>query len=247
METMIERIRQSRSRCAAFLRSMEVEPGVFTNSSYNKPVHTPGMRLPATYNAVSCLRLIGEKLPDEQKLEAFLNGFQIETGVYRIPEMKAEDLYYPDFEYDDFHVTNYVLSALEDVGKPGKPFKFLLDYDTVEKLDAWLEKRDMARPWTEGNYIVNLASFFEHIGRDDLFERLYQWHLENQDEFGYWHDTSINDLTSAMAGAAHNLHLFYKLNRPVPRYRHIIDHCLSIPNEITTACIDVDKSTFWRL
>jgi putative sterol carrier protein len=98
----------------------------------------------------------------------------------------------------------------------------------------------MARPWTEGNYIVNLASFYEYTGHDGLFDRLLDWHLVNQDEHGYWHDPSTDDLTSAMAGAAHNLHLFYKRNRPVPRYRRIIDHCLSIPNEISTACIDVD-------
>jgi len=237
---MISRIQESRQKATAFLRSMEVEPGIFTNSSYNKPVHTRGMRLPATYNTISCLRLIGEELTDATPTVAFLNSFQTESGAYRIPEMKAEDLYYPDFEYDDFHITNYVLSALEGIGKPEKPFHFLADYDTPEKLNAWLSRRDMTRPWTEGNYIINLASFYEYTGRDDLFQQLYQWHLDNQDEYGYWHDPSTDDLTSAMAGAAHNFHIFYKLNEPVPRYRKIIDHCLSIPNEISSACIDVD-------
>jgi len=237
---MISRIHESRQKAAAFLKSMEVEPGIFTNSSYNKPVHTPGMRLPATYNAVSCLRLMGEELTDTKSTVNFLNRFQTESGAYRIPEMKAEDIYYPDFEYDDFHITNYVLSALEGIGKPGKPFHFLEDYDTPEKLALWLSRRDMTRPWTEGNYIVNLASFYEYTGHDDLFQQLYLWHLDNQDEHGYWHDPAIDDLTSAMAGAAHNFHLFYKLNEPIPRYRKIIDHCLSIPNEISSACIDVD-------
>ncbi|MCL2249373.1 MAG: SCP2 sterol-binding domain-containing protein [Oscillospiraceae bacterium] len=237
---MTSQIDNSRTRASAFLRSMEVEPGIFTNSTYNKPVHTPGMRLPATYNAVSCLRLMGEELPDTAATAAFLNSFQIDSGAYRIPEMKAEELYYPDFEYDDFHITNYVLSALEETHKPQKEFRFLSDYDTSEKLTEWLVRRDMARPWTEGNYIVNLASFYEYTDRHDLFTELYQWHLDNQDEFGYWHDPTTNDLTSAMAGAAHNFHLFYKLNEPVPRYRKIIDHCLSIPNEISSACIDVD-------
>jgi putative sterol carrier protein len=234
------RIKQARQGAAGFLRSMEIVPGVFTNSSYNKPVHTPGMRLPATYNAVSCLKLLGIEIGDHRGLESFLNGFQVESGVYRIPEMKAKDLYYPDFEYDDFHITNYVLSAIERAGKPAKPFAFLSDYDTPERLGAWLAKRDMTRPWTEGNYIVNLASFFEYTGRNDLLEIMYEWHIDNQDEYGYWHDPSTNDLTSAMAGAAHNLHIFYRLNRPVPRYRRIIDHCLSLPDEASTACIDVD-------
>ena len=237
---MKDRIQKARERAISFLRSMEIEPGIFTNSSYNKPVHAPGMRLPATYNAVSCLRLLGDEISDTNGLEKFLNSFQIDSGAYRIPEMKAEDLYYPDFEYDDFHITNYVLSAMESCGCPAKPFNFLSDYDSPEKLNAWLSKRDMSRPWTEGNYIVNLASFFEYSGREDLFEYMFQWHLENQDEHGYWHDPSTNDLVSAMAGAAHNLHLFYKLDRPVPRYRKIIDHCLSLPNEASTACIDVD-------
>jgi len=219
---------------------METEPGIFTNSSYNKPVHTWGTRLPASYNAISCLRLMGEGLTETKSAVDFLNSFQIDSGVYRIPEMKAEDIYYPDFEYDDFHITNYVLSALEGIGTPEKPFQFLDNYNKSERLAAWLSRRDMTRPWTEGNYIVNLASFYEYTKRDDLFQQLYQWHLDNQDEYGYWHDPTTDDLTSAMAGAAHNFHLFYKLNQPVPRYRKIIDHCLSIPNEISSACIDVD-------
>jgi hypothetical protein len=234
------RIAAARQGAAAFLKSMEIESGVFTNSGYNKPVHTPGMTLPATYNALSCLRLIGKEPDDPQRLEAFLNSFQTDTGAYRIPEMKPEDLFYPDFEYDDFHITNYVLSALEGLGRPARPFAFLEGYNTTEKLDAWLDRRDMQRPWTEGNYMVNLASFFFFMGESGLIERLYQWHLENQDESGYWHDPSIGDLVSAMAGAAHNFHIFYKLNRPVPRYRKIIDHCLSIPNAPSTACIDID-------
>ena len=237
---MISRIHESRQNAAAFLKSMEIEAGIFTNSAYNLPVHTPGMRLPATYNAVSCLRLIAADLTNTERTADFLNDFQTESGAYRIPEMKAENLYYPDFEYDDFHVTNYVLSALEGIGKPRNQFHFLDDYNTPEKLSAWLARRDMTRPWTEGNYIVNLASFYEYTERYDLFEQLYLWHLDNQDEHGYWHNPATDDLTSAMAGAAHNFHLFYKLNKPVPRYRRIIDHCLSIPNDISSACIDVD-------
>ena len=237
---MIDRIQASRAHAAAFLKSMEVAAGIYTNSSYNLPVHTPGMRLPATYNAVSCLRLLGEPMTDTASTVRFLNSFQISSGAYRIPEIKAEDIYYPDFEYNDFHTTNYVLSALEGIGAPENPLSFLGNYNTAEELDFWLSRRDMARPWMEGNYIVNLASFYEYTGETALFEQLFAWHLTNQDAYGYWHDPTIDDLTSAMAGAAHNFHLFYKKNEPIPRYRNIIDHCLSIPNEISSACIDVD-------
>jgi putative sterol carrier protein len=247
---MTGQIEQARAGALRFLKSMEISPGIYTNSTFNKPVKIRGMTLPATYNAVHCLKLLGAETGDSALLADFFNSFQHDSGAWRIPEMRAEDLYHPwfdsPFEYDDFHLTNYALGALEGLGRPQKPLAFLSAYDTREKLAAWLQRRDMRNPWVEGNYMVNLASFYffemQNGGEQyqELVEQMLDWHLKNQDAFGYWHDPSIEDLVSAMAGAAHNFHLFYFLNRPVPRYRNIIDHCLSLPNEISSACIDID-------
>ena len=247
IRTLVD-VGRARDKAAAWLEGMRLEKETFTNSTYNLPVQIEGMTLPATYNALHTLQLMGQgDSVDKDAVAGFFAGFQTGSGAYRIPEMKQEELFYPSFEYDDFHITNYVHGALASFGLPhSKPFAFLKDYDTMEKLEAWLAKRDFANPWTEGNYIVNLASFYLYEIQQGnqsfqpLFDRLLQWHCENQSETGYFHDTRTSDLVSAMAGAAHNFHLFYWANRPIPRYKAIIDHMLSIPNEVSTACIDID-------
>ena len=44
----------------------------------------------------------------------------------------------------------------------------------------------------------------------------------------------------AMAGAAHNLHLFYALDELVSFFEPMVDHCLSLPTCSVSACLDVD-------
>ena len=45
----------------------------------------------------------------------------------------------------------------------------------------------------------------------------------------------------AMAGAAHNFHIYYYLNRPLRYVDRIVDHCVSFVGEgVTSACVDID-------
>jgi putative sterol carrier protein len=249
------RVIEMRQRVLAWLAAMqapELGDGVHAESAFQRRNGPDGMYLPGTYNATACLFLLGayETLAPAQadSIAGFLNQFQRPDGAYRIPEMEAAEVYYPDFEYIDLHTTNYVLGALALLGrKPAGPLAFMERYNTPAKLETWLDCRQMAEPWTEGNYIVNLASFYAWLHENGnaqvhpLLNQLLDWHQANQDPAsGYWYDPATNDLTSAMAGATHNLHLYYYLRQPVPRFEKIVDHCLAILEGVSSACLDVD-------
>jgi len=251
----LPRIHNMRQRVLDWFAGQQVPElgfGVYADSAYQRAHGPAGMYLPGTYNATLCLSLLGaytDLAPAQaDSLAAFLNRFQRPDGAYRIPEIIQAEIYYPDFEYIDLHTSNYALGALAALGRqPALPLAFLERYNTPDKLAGWLAERRMDEPWSEGNYIVNLASFFAwQLERGDeayraLFQQLLDWHDTHQDPAsGYWYDPSTGDLTSAMAGAAHNLHLYAYLAHAVPRYEKIVDHCLTIPEGVASACLDID-------
>ena len=249
MDNIVERINECKDRAERFLLSLQLEDGVFDTSHYNNSKET-GMLLAGTYDAVSALGLI-KRLDsiNKEKAKDFILSHRNSQGYYKIQEMRKKDLTYKDFEYDDFHVTNYSISALGYLSYPlsKKDLRFLKNYNSKRRLKKWLNQRDMEKPWMEGNFVVNLASFFL-LGRtlglqpcEKRMEELIAWHRENQDEFGYYHDPDIGDLTNAFAGATHNYHIFYHDNLPIARYKTIIDYLLTRSTDIETACIDVDE------
>jgi len=240
---MLERINACKDRAEKYLLSLQIEDGVFDTSYYNN-AKEKGMLLPGTYDAISALGLI-KRLDgvDREKTKSFILSHQNSRGWYKIGEMRKRDLAYPDFEYDDFHITNYSISALDYLGYEftKKDLRFLSKYNSRRKLKRWLDRRDMEKPWMEGNFVVNLASFFLLGSCDKRVEEMIAWHIENQDEHGFYHDPEIADLTNAFAGATHNYHIFYHENLPIAMYRQVIDYLLTRSTEAETACIDVDE------
>jgi len=250
MDTL-KRIENMRSRAISWLNSMKIDEygcDVFANSEYNKDIKNKDMLLAGTYNAVMCLKLLRayENTPQSEKDKTceYINGFQKRNGFYAMPSMRKKDVYYPTMEYDNFHITNYAVRAVRELGSSQKyPFRFLSEYSSIKKLDRWLSKRDMSSPWTEGNYMVNLASFLimDSEGNKELIENLIEWHNAMQDESGFWMDPERTDLISGMAGAAHNYHIYYYYNLPVPNYKNIVDNCLNmIKDGVSSACLDID-------
>ena len=246
---MQNRINECRDRAEQFLLSLQIEDGVFDTSKHNGG-REPGMLLPGTYDAVSALELMGRLSGfDNEKAKAFILSHQNARGWFKIKEMRKKDLTYKGFEYDDFHITNYCISVLGYLGYAfsAKELRFLKKYNSGRRLTKWLARRDMEKPWMEGNFVVNLASFFllgKAVGIQSCGERMDEmiaWHEENQDEFGYYHDPEIDDLTNAFAGATHNYHIFYEANLPIAMYQNVVDYLLTRPTEIETACIDVDE------
>jgi len=240
---MLEKINACKDRAEQFLLSLQIEDGVFDTSKHNAS-RERGMLLPGTYDAVSALGLI-KRLDgiDQEKAKRFILSHRNSRGWYRIKEMCRKDLTYPDFEYDNFHITNYCISALSYLGYAfsRKDLRFLAKYNGKRRLQCWLNQRDMEKPWMEGNLVVNLSSFFLLGNCRKRIEEMIAWHAENQDEYGFYHDPEIADLTNAFAGATHNYHIFYHENLPISMHRQIVDYLLTRPTEIETACIDVDE------
>ena len=243
MDDIRGRINECKDRAEQFLLSLQIEDGVFDTSKHNGGKEQ-GMLLPGTYDAVSALGLI-KRLDgiDREKAMKFILPHRNFRGWYKIREMRKGELTYPYFEYDDFHITNYSISALGYLGYDfsKKDLRFLVKYNSKQRLRNWLKKRDMEKPWMEGNFVVNLASFFLLGNCGKRVEEMIAWHAENQDEFGFYHDPEIGDLTNAFAGATHNYHIFYHENLPIAMYRQVIDYLLTRSTDIETACIDVDE------
>ncbi|RJP26176.1 MAG: hypothetical protein C4520_01055 [Candidatus Abyssobacteria bacterium SURF_5] len=253
------RVAEMRARAIEWLDLMLVKDqpfGVHRASTYHDISEFPSMLLPATYNAAHCRKLLGnyEGLADSKRdeLVGFINGFQQKQGNYRMPQMRKQDVYYPTWEYVDFHTTNYAMGAVLSIGgKPGRPLAFVEPYCSIGALERWLAERNMSDPWNEGNNIVNLASFYFVLKEsgdsrmDALIEHLFEWHEETQDpQTGYWLDASANPPVHplvAMAGASHNFHIYYYLNRPVRHFEKIVDGLVDFAGEgVTSACVDID-------
>jgi hypothetical protein len=260
------RIEAARAKTVAWLASMQApgQPaGVLRISNAHDPARWPGVLLPGTYNGVLCADLIGA-LPElglaapehRNVLAAWLETFRRRDGVFRIPEMRDEDVFKkPDraetWRYIDFHVTNYALAAIEAIAPASAPvLDFALPYLDPLRLKAWLADRDLRDPWQEGNNIVNLAGFLlaaeRHHGADigPSLDILFDWHDRLQEPTtGFWGVGQHGDplrLLHAMAGSMHNYHLWYARGRTLPHFDKAIAYCLSLPAKVDSACIDVD-------
>lgn len=237
------------------------ELGIKKCSSYHDVNKYPDMCLPATYNATHALVLLGayQNIEDElkNKIANYINSYQQPNGAFRFRNMKEDEIWKGQsieysWKYIDNHITNYSIGALKSLGVKSKyPISFINDLKEPKELEKWLMERNLKDPWLEGNNVVNLASFliYELEGKDDtrlnaLMKVFFDWHDKMQDpNTGFWGTDKANDsdIMQAMAGAAHNFHLYFYYNREIPYYKKIIDYCLEfIKGKVKSACLDVD-------
>lgn len=267
-QALQRRIEACCARAAAWLWSMQApsQPkGVLRFSTHHDPQRWSGVLLPATYNGVMALDLLGELgrlAPVENNAVAsFLKRFRTTDGTFAIPEMREGEVFKkPDRQetwcYIRFHLTNYTLGALQALdAHDDLNLAFIEPFLDSQYLEAWLSRRDMRDPWQEGNNIVNLGSFLLLLReRGDAaaqasIERalavLFDWHDRLQEpSTGFWGvDQAHNSRMAlhAMAGATHNFHLWYACNRTLPYFDKAIDSCLALPTATDSACIDVDE------
>lgn len=244
-------------RAGDWLLGMQVGPGTFRMSAAHDPQAWPGPLLVGTYDAVMALGLIGRLGEiDGDAAARFVRRHEQKDGRFANPQARPDECFKttdPEetARYIDFHLANYSLGALEVLGAVDPlNLAFVTPFLDVAALEAWLGRRDMRDPWREGNNIVNLASFLL-LARDRgdaraaaCLQALLDWHHRNQEPAtGYWgvgQTVSAERHLHAMAGATHNLHLFYALDEPVPAYRPMVDHCLSLPTDAVSACLDID-------
>jgi hypothetical protein len=127
-------------------------------------------------------------------------------------------------------------------------------YETPEGFSEWISRRQWDDPWMEGNLVVNLASFLEYRARRghryarQRLSELLDYLRHHQDvATGYWGDdtrSTSDQLLSAMAGAAHDYHVFSALGETVPHVDRVIDSTLEVATSqlegVSSACLDID-------
>ncbi|MBV8911768.1 MAG: hypothetical protein JOZ05_01875 [Acetobacteraceae bacterium] len=259
------RVTEAKRRTLAWLDTMQApgEPrGVCRISPAHNPAAWPGMLLPGTYNAAMCRSLLGGldgfSEAERDALSAWLKRHRLEDGRFRVPGMKAEDVFKkPDpletWRYIDWHVTNYALGAIEATTPGARPIlDFALPYLDRLTLKAWLADRDLRDPWQEGNNIVNLGGFLLAMRRhgvapsavvDGAMAVLFDWHDRLQEpSTGFWgvNQTTKQGALHAMAGSMHSFHLYHATRRTLPYQDKAIDYALAQPTRVVSACIDVD-------
>ena len=257
---ILHQLNLCRERAAVFLDSQlyvtETEC-YWLHSPNHDPASRPSHLLYGTWAGTFASVLIGldARFDSSKRLRIgrALNRFQVSSsGAFAMPDVSPADRQGHNDEYLIFHCTNYALGALRALDQSARhPLLFMESFSTQQQLSDWLSRRDWARPWTEGNNIVNLASFYAVLAEDGqqwAHERLLEiadWHDANQNpRTGFWHSYPGNDLRSllyATAGAAHNLHVYYYLDRNIPQPERIVDSCLRQGYMgIRSACIDID-------
>jgi len=250
-----ERLSRCRRRAEAYFASQRLEEGntlVWKNSPAHDVKRYPGHLLYGTWAGILGSALVESTMLSDglerDHMASGLNRFQGADGFFRIPGIPPNAMNGHDDEYFSFHCTNYALAALDAIGRPPRfPLAFLDPFFDPSFTARWLDSRNWGRPWTEGNTVVNLASFFELEARGDKanaragLEWLADWLEDHQDSrTGFWHSKGVAYLP-AMAGAAHLLHVFYSLGRRVPRASQIVDSCLERGYPcIRGACADID-------
>lgn len=252
-------IRSCRERAARFLEEQVYEVGdeqYWRHSPGHRPESKRSHLLYGTWaGALASVLLRGDIQMEAGRRRLIGNGlrsFQLPDGTFVMPGIVEAASPTHEAEYFTFHCTNYALGALCALGEPLRyPLTFLETLRSRQDLEEWLSRRDWSRPWMEGNNIVNLASFYgavaENAGdwaRERLID-LADWHDRHQNPAtGFWHAgdaTTRPALFNAMAGAAHNLHIYYLLEREVPRPSLIVDSCLRLGYMgIRSACADID-------
>ena len=258
--TLSEKTLTCRQRALSFFNSLthRTEDKWFWRHSRLHDVNAyPDHLLYGTWSGLAGTVLLGGHANwtpvEREKVGAALNCFQQTDGAFMLPGAIAHRRNpRHDENYLRYHFTNYALGALRLIGvQPERPLRFVEDLKTKSALDNWLQERDWSQPWLEGNNVVNLGSFLALLSEDgcswarERLDDLVDWHDKHQNSStGLWHCSPANSregLLNALAGAAHNLHLYYYLGREVPRPKEVIDSCLR-PGYlgIRSACIDID-------
>lgn len=251
-------LRECRAGVARYLAAQAVEIGdahFWRHSPVHDPEKDPGNLLCGTWGGAHTSVLLGlDEAFDattRRRIGTGINSFQQSDGTFWMNgvDRPSDER---DLEYVTFQCTNYALGALRALGlEPCGELSFLQTLKQGPQLGAWLDRRDLSSPWAEGNNLVNLASFYAILRAEGnaqagvrLEEMLVWLDWKQQPLTGFWHVGETkrkSSLLIAMAGAAHNLHLYYFLNREVPNAKAIIDSCLDLGYlGIRSACVDLD-------
>ena len=251
---LAHRIEQARSQASQFFDSLRIPTG-YKYTSTHQIESFPAAILYGTWAAVLGASLASNcrGFSSDDKLWALevLTKHRRPDGVFR-PCGLDRIATSKSVEYLVLHCTNYASGAALEID-PNWDFRTtyldrFLDPDTLAQ---WLDGRSLARPWEEGNNIVNIASYLALCDKRGISlakERLYQlleWHYLWQNPktggFDAFSSPSFGQRLQSLAGAVHNFHLHLYLREPL-RCEEVI--ASNLPPYLVmgrlTACLSID-------
>jgi hypothetical protein len=149
------------------------------------------------------------------------------------------DLYYKDGRYSDthahslLHANGMVIGALSVLGgKQQLPVRLYDDFNTVEKVEPWLEQIDWVNQWRASHLFwggMHVFSFSKHCSsawRDVVFA----WLDRNLDEqTGWWRkNVPHGNRHQPLGGSVHIIPLYQHHGRMFPYPERVIDSVLAL-------------------
>ncbi|MGA1870988.1 MAG: hypothetical protein ACMUJM_20820 [bacterium] len=190
----------------------------------------------------------------------YINSFQDEkNGFYIGPEIVEDELASKvhSREHILYHLICHVLPALDLLNaKPRYVLKFAHKYLNTVYLERWLNERNWANAWLEGNnllFVMQLLVYLRDMeGKSEAYAALnflFDWLDKQQDPMtGLWGTNGFCDNFAAMCGGYHQLIGYFFLNKDIQYKKTLIDTVLSLqhrdggfnPRGGGGACEDVD-------
>ncbi|MCK5612821.1 hypothetical protein KAR91_63700, partial [Candidatus Pacearchaeota archaeon] len=149
---------------------------------------------------------------DKQLWADYINSWQSEEGIYVGPELSKDEITSVNHNWQvvTTHLTAHVLPALDVLGaQPKHKLHFAKKYTVPETLHQWLNARDWAKVWLEGNNLLFVGQFLIHMRDIEADEKaatavkLYLDWLNTQIDpnTGVWGTNGYCDKYSAVYGA----------------------------------------------
>lgn len=209
---------------ANFINSLRASPEKF--------FHRYAQGCPVTSIGTSCAAIsfhLIDRMPTLSESEKDLwanaiNSYQEDSGLYidRVEDpincgRENESAFLKRHGHRTFHAL-WALYALDR--RPAKPLRFIVDYNSVEKIRAFCE-----RSWNASAVAVmsiGIMLWHEYVfntdkkTRDTLQVMLDLWEKKIDKETGFWKQG--NDLRHAMTWSMHLYPLWWSLGRELPHY-----------------------------
>jgi hypothetical protein len=117
-------------------------------------------------------------------------------------------------------------------GKQKYPVCFYKEFDSIEKIEPWLEKIDYIRFWRGSHDFWGGMLFygFSNVCPEQWRRQVFDWLDRNLDpETGWWRKgIQAADWSESLGGSAHLWPMYQHFNRPFPYPKQVIDSILEM-------------------
>ncbi|HPO12032.1 MAG TPA: hypothetical protein PLI09_01200 [Candidatus Hydrogenedentes bacterium] len=168
-----------------------------------------------------------------ESLKQTLSDQQRQEWIAHINSFAQEDGEYKGGRHSKQHRNGMVIGALGVLGGKQKyPIRFYGDFNTIEKVEPWLEQIAWSRLWESshlfwgGMHCYSMSSACTDAWRDAVFT----WLDANLDpETGWWRKgEKHSDTNQPLGGGAHLWPIYQHHTRPFPYPEKVIDSILAL-------------------